>query len=89
MRYIAKTNEPAVLSKYIRDYERKNNRKPVYANLDVATRSNIRDALIDEQCFICAYCMGGIDAEDAHIETDDNGKLLPFCKAVEWVFKNS
>ena len=63
MRYINKRNkEPKELIEY--------RRTPgvAYDDLSGDRKSIIRDSLLDEQGYICAYCMGKIDNESCTIE---------------------
>ena len=62
MRFINKRNrEPRELSEY-RDST------PDATYDDLRCKKQIRQSLVDEQGYICAYCMGKIDVNDSTIE---------------------
>lgn len=59
MIFIQKGNEPISLTKY---------RKRPYAYFDGCNKDDIRDRLLKEQGYLCAYCMRRIDKEHMKIE---------------------
>ena len=59
MRYITKGREPASLTQY---------KKQSGAYFDGANKEDIRQALLEEQGYLCAYCMCRISAENMKIE---------------------
>ncbi|WP_073524160.1 retron system putative HNH endonuclease [Pseudomonas fluorescens] len=63
MRKITKGNEPAELTKWIRD-----NPKGRYSDLTHEERNSIRQGCIEEQHGLCAYCCHAITQETAHNE---------------------
>lgn len=54
-----------------------------YRNMDTRVKKAIRLSLLEEQHWLCAYCMMPIDERKTHIEhylpqSDDNGKSLDY-----------
>jgi uncharacterized protein (TIGR02646 family) len=68
MKYIEKSREPARLSEYIKQYKKRYRRIPQYTEVDSDFRRGLRRDLIDEQFFICAYCMRSIAVDSSMIE---------------------
>ena len=69
MRKINKSNEPAGLTRWKRDYP-----KGRYAETDPAVRQEIRAASVREQYYLCAYCCQRItdsSCHNEHIEAQD------------------
>lgn len=59
MRYITKGREPSSLTQY---------KKQSGAYFDGTNKEDIRQALLEEQGYLCAYCMCRISAENMKIE---------------------
>ncbi|MDO4273559.1 MAG: retron system putative HNH endonuclease [Eubacteriales bacterium] len=59
MIYICKGKEPNTLKRY---------RKQPYAYFDGCNKDDIRQSLLEEQGYLCAYCMRRIDKEQMKIE---------------------
>ncbi len=63
MRWIDKGREPAALVKWKRE-----NPSCRYRELPSDVKNEVREALLAEQGFLCAYTMRRIDAESCHVE---------------------
>ena len=65
MKRIEKRAEPRALSAWKRGNE---GLQPAYNDLPGEVKAAIKDALMEEQGFICCYCEQNLDNEGAHIE---------------------
>lgn len=82
MRKIQKGNEPDSLKRWKRA-----NQQQRYPDLPPAERREIREACIEEQYGLCAYCCHGITVDNAHnehVEAQNTapGRTLDFANIV-------
>lgn len=69
MRRIQKNESPSWFEKWKTDFELINGRKAGYKDdLPVAERRKLRQELLNEQGYICCYCMKRIDMNTSHLE---------------------
>lgn len=69
MRSISKQSEPAELQNWKRQMRRDAPQNLSYGNLPSDVSLSVKQALLAEQGFVCAYTMRGLrDADDCHIE---------------------
>lgn len=68
MKKIDKGIEPARLVEWKAKYKRKEKRNAKYSELDAEVKQVLKEALLDEQGYICCYCMKQIDPDRSHIE---------------------
>lgn len=80
MRYITKGREPSSLTQY---------KKQSGAYFDGVNKEDIRQALLEEQGYLCAYCMRRISAENMKIDIGNHKAnikqknwIIPIC----WVY---
>ena len=66
MKYIDKHDEPEALIHF--KNRQTANWKPSFDNLDRPIKDKIREALLNEQGFLCCYCEGKVNADNSHIE---------------------
>lgn len=64
MKYIKKTEEPTEFT----EWKGRANEKRSYKNLGNPTKSIVKQALIEEQGYICCYCEQELIETDSHIE---------------------
>jgi len=72
MRHIAKGPEPAAL----RDWKAQANEdwQPSWATLQNPEKQAVRQALLAEQGYLCAYCCQGVEYETSHIDHVEPGR---------------
>lgn len=70
MKHIQKTNEPATFIKWKQSFRNKNGRNPHYKDLndDKEQKNQVKEALLEEQGYICCYCCNEVSKENSHIE---------------------
>jgi len=66
MKYIVKGPEPQAFANW--KASGNNNWHPIYDNLDRDTKKAVKDALMDEQGYLCCYCERRLTTDDSHIE---------------------
>lgn len=66
MKYIVKQSEPVFFTTW--KAQANANWQPEYSNMPTVTKQQLKDALLEEQGWICCYCEQEITADDAHIE---------------------
>jgi uncharacterized protein (TIGR02646 family) len=68
MKYIVKSKKPKVLLNFKNEYRKKHGRNAVYGDITPDVKNNLKSALLEEQHFICCYCMKRINQNNSHIE---------------------
>lgn len=66
MKYIVKQSEPAGFTAW--KTQKNANWQPEYSNMPTDIKQQLKDALLDEQGWICCYCEQEITPDDSHIE---------------------
>ena len=72
MQKIVKGSEPTELSQWKRRYPNGH-----YYDLSKVERQAIRQACLEEQCYVCAYCCYSINEENSHNEHIQAQKVAP------------
>lgn len=66
MKYIVKQSEPAGFTAW--KIQKNANWQPEYSNMPTDIKQQLKNALLDEQGWICCYCEQEITPDDSHIE---------------------
>lgn len=68
MKRIVKLSEPQTFSAWKTKFQAEKGRMPTYMDLVGKEKQDLKETLLDEQGYICCYCMKRIETYNSHIE---------------------